>query len=166
MFLERIKIPESDHDTVPRVTSEAPSLRSKHLHRNKHKLKLSKKYLRAGPTKTFEFSNEVVERYISGERTTSSQQAGSDNNWVLSKRVTLVILELELFIQNLPTSSHHSTLQILPFLLSFQTYSQCSEWDCAVSLTDVPSVLLTIDIWVQQQQRPPPPPATMNAKNQ
>ena len=80
MFLERIKIPESDHDTVPRVTSEAPSLRSKHLHRNKHKLKLSKKYLRAGPTKTFEFSNEVVQRYISGDRTTTSQQAGSDND--------------------------------------------------------------------------------------
>ena len=80
MFLERIKIPESDHDTVPRVTSEAPSLRSKHLHRNKHKLKLSKKYLRAGRTKTFEFSNDVVQRYISGDRNTTSGQASSDND--------------------------------------------------------------------------------------
>ena len=79
MFLERIKIPESDHDYNPRVTSEAPSLRSKHLHRNKHKLKLSKKYLGAGQTKTFNFSNEVVQRYISGDRPSTSE-TGTDND--------------------------------------------------------------------------------------
>ena len=77
IFLERIKIPESDHDTVPTVRSEAPSLRSKHLHRNKHKLKLSKKYLGAGQTKTFKFSNEVVQRYISGDRPSTSE-TGTD----------------------------------------------------------------------------------------
>ena len=69
-FLERVLIPESEHDTVPRVTSEAPTKRYKHLNRNKHKVKLSKKYFNVGQSKTFEFSNELVQRYITGTEET------------------------------------------------------------------------------------------------
>ena len=69
-----MEIPESDHDNVPRITSEAPGRKYKQFNRNKHKLKLSKKYFNVGPRKTFEWSNELVQRYITDTQETFSQE--------------------------------------------------------------------------------------------
>ena len=81
VFLEKIKIPESDHDTVISIHSEkvTPSthnipyqLKSRHKAANgknlrdiKFQEKSKKDAGTTGPNKSFAFSNELIQRYIS-----------------------------------------------------------------------------------------------------
>ena len=69
VFLEYVRIPESSHDTVPHVSSLRDQARDTRGHsKPRHRPKL-----RSHRQKEFPLSNELVQRYITGDSESSEQ---------------------------------------------------------------------------------------------
>ena len=69
VFLEYVRIPESSHDTVPHVSSLRDPPRDTRHNKPRHRPKL-----RSHRQKTeFSLSNELVQRYITGDSESSEQ---------------------------------------------------------------------------------------------